>query len=190
MTQKPLDQTLVEKLRRLDDSINANENTSISARWQYGRSICVYHELRPFGEKKQLPKGVLKQLASELDVHLSDVSARMKFARMYDTEEKLSTVIESFRSWFAIKQHALSDTTRTSVPKKTPLQRALDLIRDIEPDTLTKADIPVMAAIVKVLGEFKDSIQAEEGTGVGVGFPAGLPAGVSVTAVVDAASAA
>jgi hypothetical protein len=59
MAHEPLDPTLVENLRRLDDSVNTQEDTSIRARWDYGRCIRVFYQLRPFGERKQLRKGVL-----------------------------------------------------------------------------------------------------------------------------------
>ena len=166
MTQE-LDPTLVETLRRLDHSINVNEDTSIRTRWEYGRRICSYYELKPFGAKKQLPQGVLATLAGELAVHPSEVSARMKCARMYDTEEKLSTVIERFRgedrlSWWAIKQHGLTDReARKPVTPKTPLQRASDLIENIEPENLDAGDLPLVAQLMETLRRLEANIRDE-----------------------------
>jgi hypothetical protein len=167
MTQE-LDTTLVASLRQLDTSINSGEDMSVRLRWDYARRILAYY-LPPDTERKQLPKGVLDQLAGELGVCRAEVGARMKFARMYDTDEKLSTVIESFplsgrgaASWSAIKQHALSDTTRTGVPKKTPFQRAFGPLDNVAPETLTSADLADIVAVFKVLKRHRDSILEQQ----------------------------
>jgi hypothetical protein len=152
-----MDPTLVADLRRLDDAVNADENHSIRARWEFGRRILAFY-LPPESTRKQLPKGVLDALSRELRVHRSEVGARMKFAKTYQTEQQLSTVIESFRSWSAIKQQALTDTTHTSTPKKTPYQRALALLDHVGPETLTPADLPDIVAVFKVLKGHRDSI--------------------------------
>src|SRR5258708_26255991 len=101
MAHEPLCPTLLADLRRLDDDINRNEDTSIRARWEYGRKILARYQ-PPESGRKQLPTGVLDAVATELGVCRAEVGARKKFAQVYDTEEKLSTVIESFTSWSAI----------------------------------------------------------------------------------------
>ena len=165
MTQKPLDPTLLDALRRLDESINASEDTAIRARWDYGHRVCRYYELKPYGEKNQLPKGVLELLASELGVCQSEVSARMKFARVYRTEDQLSTVIESSSSWHDIKQHKLSDPAKqTGTPRETqaPLQRAWHLLENIEPETLREADLPRIMEMIETLQRHAASVRTGE----------------------------
>ena len=130
-------------------------------RSHYGRCIRVFFELRPFGERKQLRKGVLDSLARELGIHRSEVGACMKFAMIYNTEEKLSTVIESYKSWSAIKQHALTDTTRPKARRKTPLRRAFDLIENIAPETLlVAADLSLIDTLIETLRKFATTIKS------------------------------
>ena len=152
-----MDPTLVADLRRLDDAVNADENRSIRTRWEFGRRILAFY-FPPEVTRKQLPKGVLDALSRELRVHRSEVGARMKFAKTYQTEQQLSTVIESFKSWSAIKQQALTDTTRAIGRPKTPLQRASDLIENIEPDTLLDTDCALIDTLISTLQRLRGNI--------------------------------
>jgi hypothetical protein len=62
--------------------------------------------------KKQLPPGMLDELARTVGVVRSELGARMRFAEKYSTEEELSTAVETFRTWTDIRQRGLTDTPR------------------------------------------------------------------------------
>src|SRR3954471_40612 len=92
-----VDPTLLDALTRLEDTISTNERTSIQTRWESGRRIIAFY-FPPESKRKALPKGALNEIARQLGVVRSEVGDRMKFFRMYYTEEKLSTVMERFKS--------------------------------------------------------------------------------------------
>ena len=57
---------------------------------------------------KQLPRGVLRQLTDEFKVSRAELGERMAFAAKF-TGDELSTIIETLRTWSAIRKHALRD---------------------------------------------------------------------------------
>ena len=146
--------TLLADLRRLDASINANEDNSIRDRWEYGRKILAFYLPEGCG-RKQLRKGELDTLARELGVHRSEVGARMKFAKVYQSEEQLSTVIESCPSWSAIKQRALSDPSRIKPVSRSTCARLAALVKNIDADTLTADDLTHISYSVGRLNELE-----------------------------------
>jgi hypothetical protein len=133
-----VDPILKADLTQLEETIRANETPAIRARWDYGRKILACY-LKP--GQKQLAKGLLEAIAEDLGVHRSEVSARLKCAKKYPTEAELSTAVESFKSWTAIKQQALTETPRSSGRQKTPLQRAFTLVKDIDPVNCDASDL-------------------------------------------------
>lgn len=95
------------ELRRLKDLVNKSEDDGLRARWASGH--CLLTERKG----KLLPRYALAIWAQHLGVHRSELSARMKFAEKYSTEEELSTFIESFKTWHAIRTQALIDKPRS-----------------------------------------------------------------------------
>jgi hypothetical protein len=137
-----IDQTLVADLKQLENRINTNEHEAIFARWDCGRRILKFYATG----RKQLANGLLDAIAAELGVCRAEVGARIKFARKFPKPDEVSTLVETYKSWSAIRQQALSDKHRASSNVETrPLQRAWALVRNIDPVTLDDRDLPLIA---------------------------------------------
>jgi hypothetical protein len=156
-----LDHTLLHDLKALEDTINAhqdiinaNERPSICARWESGRKILLLYPKN----KKQLRNGQLDEIAEALDVSRSEVGARIKFARKYP-ETELSTVIESYKSWSAIRQEALTEKKKAPAKEKSPLQQALNLVKRLEPGTLDADDLEVIKQLREMLAGLAEGIE-------------------------------
>jgi len=132
-------------LQKWEDQINLGDGSAIHARWESGRALV---RLR---KGKQLPKGTLALLAVDFGVNRSELTARMKFATKFNTEQELANALGSWRTWFAIKQYALTDKPRENQKKKkpaiSPLKRALELIENFEPATADDDDVFVLEVI-------------------------------------------
>jgi hypothetical protein len=155
-------EALLGDLKGLESSIQQDEESAIRARWDYGRRICEFYALKPYGENKQLPNGELEKLATALDVDRSEVNARMKFAKVYRTDDELSTVVESFRSWSAIKQHGLTDTSRVRPQPKTAFRRAFDIVQNIDARMLTADDVALIAPFLAKLAHLEQGTVVEQ----------------------------
>lgn len=149
-----IDATLLTELHRLENLISTNERESIEARWDSGRRILAFY---PSG-KKQLAKGVLDAIAKELRVHRSEVGARVKCAKKYPSKAELSTIIESSRSWSAIKQEALTDKPRSKQSKTTKIERAFRLVEDIDSAILDMRDLPTIETFIEHLQRLASAI--------------------------------
>jgi hypothetical protein len=128
-----------EKLRQIEATITSAEDCGLRARWEFGRYMLTLKT------GKQLPKGVIKQLADNLHVNRSELSARMKFAAKYSGHEQLSDVIRKFGSWYRIVHEALSDgrRPRTRIPVSTAAGRLMSFLEDFDAEKLApeQADV-------------------------------------------------
>jgi hypothetical protein len=97
-----------EEMQRIEEVIHKSDGDGVRARWESGRYMLALKK------GKQLPAGVLNELAEKLDVHRSELGARMKFATKCPTENELSMMIESYGTWSSIKKYGLTTTPRTS----------------------------------------------------------------------------
>lgn len=153
------------ELQQLEDAVRKSDGDGLRARWESGRCLL------PLKKGKQLPKGVLDELAKALGVVRSEINARMRFASKYSTETKLSTVIESFRTWSDIKKHAL--TTAPRAAKATPdtgtgeadtnharkdLQRAIETIDNIDGALLGEGDQGLLVALGEAVRRLRESV--------------------------------
>jgi len=100
-----------DKMWRLEKEIRKSDGGGLRARWESGKLMLSDRQ------GKRLPNGALARYAKLLKVHPSELTARMKFAEKFPTEEQLTTVISKFQSWFDIKQKALTDTPKAKKEK-------------------------------------------------------------------------
>ena len=98
------------ELGRLEDAIKAaikaGETGTVLARHASGAYMLTLKK------GKQLPPGVLAAHCAKYGVKKSELSARMKLAAKYPTPEEVSTVMETYPTWTAIKKYALPDKPR------------------------------------------------------------------------------
>jgi hypothetical protein len=119
------------ELKQIEKRIETRDAEGVPDRWESGRIL-----LRLRGGRKQLPHGLADQLVKSLGIHRSELTARMKFAEKFP-EEELTNVISQFKTWFAIKQQALTNKTRTTGPDQEraadrQAKKAFDLLESIE----------------------------------------------------------
>jgi DNA N-6-adenine-methyltransferase (Dam) len=93
-----LDQYLV-----LDQRIDGNERDAILGRWEFGRLLLAERDSHAAG--KQLPHGRIDELCKALGKSASELRYRIQFAEHYPTAEKVSTALETFGSWTAIRDY-------------------------------------------------------------------------------------
>lgn len=145
------------ELQLLEDAVRKSDGDGVRARWASGRYLLTLKN-----GKKQLPKGTLNNLANALGVARSELGARMTFAAKFPTEEKLSTGVESFPTWTAIRQHALINKRRVKVAK-TPyagkgLQHAIEIIENVDPATLGETEQLLLGALDEAVRRLKESL--------------------------------
>jgi len=139
-------------LRKWEDKINKGDGDAIRARWESGRRLVKLKKGR------QLPKKMLDLLAVHFHVHRSELTARIKFAGKFSTEDELAKVIGSYRTWFAIKQYALTDKPRPKKKKPNDLERVLAIVENIDSATLGEGDYELLGQIEAGIKRLKDGV--------------------------------
>lgn len=99
----------IARLVHLDQAVDAAEGEGLRARWEFGR------DLRDRRVGKQLPKGLLDEVAQATRKSPTELRYRMLFAEKFDTEAKVINAVDDFGSWHAIVNDALS-TKRELTP--------------------------------------------------------------------------
>lgn len=98
----------------LDRKVDEAEGSGIMARWEFGLAV-----LAERGDRKQLPKGRLDEIAKAIGKSREEVVKRAAFAYLYPTPEKVRNAITNFHSWFGIVTEGLTITPRLT-PAVTP----------------------------------------------------------------------
>jgi hypothetical protein len=144
------------ELEQLEEVIKKNDACSIRARWHSGNKLLALRK------GKQLPKKVLEILVHDFQVSRSELSARMKFATKFQSEAELSNVIESHRTWYPIKQHALTNKPREKKdkPAVSTLKRALELLEKFDPATADPDDVFMLDVLESCIRRWKESVAA------------------------------
>jgi len=119
----PLDTTLDADLRRIEDEVRAGDRASIEARWRFGRRL-----LRRKGDAKQLPNGLREAIIEEHGISRSELAYRLKFAEKYETKEEVSTVVDTYKSWTAIRENALYEKREIAQPSADLVDELSELL--------------------------------------------------------------
>lgn len=88
----------IERLVRIDQSIDENESTALRARWDFGQQMIAAR----VGAK--LPSGYLKQLVERTGKSRRELSYRAQFAEAFPTEDALCNALHNGASWFEVTQ--------------------------------------------------------------------------------------
>jgi hypothetical protein len=83
---------------RIEVRIAAAEGDGVRARWESGRELVA----RRVG--KQLPKGLLDQLAEATGTSARELRYRMAFAERYPTEDEVGTAVQTSKSWTELRR--------------------------------------------------------------------------------------
>lgn len=94
----------------LDAAVDRAEGEGILARWEFGREVLA----RRVG--KQLPKGLLDEIASAIGKSRQEVGRRALLAIRYPTLEEVSHAVRKFGSWHEIVEEGLTATPRIASP--------------------------------------------------------------------------
>jgi phage N-6-adenine-methyltransferase len=86
----------------LDKRVDGAEGEGLRARWEFGRLLLA----KRVG--KQLPKGLLDDIARETGKSRQELGYRMQFAEKFPTEEEVSNAVGKFGSWHGIVNEALA----------------------------------------------------------------------------------
>lgn len=112
-----------------DDAAEKGAAQAIRARWEFGRVLLARRE-----GAKQLPPGVLDEVAVVCNEKRPELGARMKLAELYPSDEELSHAVRKFPSWHQMRNRGLRmpgtprSTSTGAVIKAT---RALAKVRNI-----------------------------------------------------------
>jgi hypothetical protein len=162
-----------EIARKAEDELRHGESIGLLARWKSGQQMSTLKRGR-----KQLPPGVVKELAAALERDPSEVRARMKFAELYRTEEEVSHVVRELGSWHQIRKHGLKNrrqeadgtvtdaepvtetapTTTAESSYSHSLQRVLDFIENIDSAELTQRDLELLAQVANRTHRLQDAV--------------------------------
>lgn len=91
----------------LDHKVDEAEGNGILARWEFGLAV-----LAERGDRKQLPKGRLDEIAAAIGKSREEVVKRAAFAYLYPTPEQVRNAITNFGSWYRIVTEGLTQTPR------------------------------------------------------------------------------
>lgn len=140
-----------DAIRGHDDASKEHENSAVRWRWHSGRLLLSLRKGR------RLPNNTLELLAATFSVSRSDLNARMKLAAKFSTEEELSTVIESYRTWTAIKNQALTDRPRGKKKKEkvTGLQTVVAILDECDAAEFGSGDYALFPRIEAGLARLK-----------------------------------
>ncbi|MGH2513999.1 MAG: MT-A70 family methyltransferase [Candidatus Limnocylindrales bacterium] len=94
----------------LDRLVDQAEGDGIVARWEFGQEVLA----RRVG--KQLPKGLLNEIAEAIGKSHDEVNRRAAFAVLYPTRAELTHAVRNFRSWHEIVSNGLTVTPRLTPP--------------------------------------------------------------------------
>lgn len=97
MTAQPVADLSVERLVRIDQSIDAHETDGLRARWEFGRLMLAERDKN--GGKK-LPPGYLTALCERTGKSRTELTYRAQFAEKYPTEDSLLNALSNGASWF------------------------------------------------------------------------------------------
>lgn len=97
---QPADIVLAE-LMEIDSRVDGAEHDGIFARWEFGRALLKERETHG---GKQLPHGRLDEVCAATGKSRPEHQFRMQFAAKYPTHEEVSTAVDTFRSWTAIRE--------------------------------------------------------------------------------------
>jgi hypothetical protein len=164
-------QVWTSELERLEDAVRRSDKDGVRARWESGRHLLTLRG------GKRYRRGELAALSKGLGVHRSELTARVKFATKFSTDEALTNVISQFGTWFAIKQQALTDTPREQAPTESEpedeettnspgehqtgsrsLQRVLTMVENLDPATFGEDDDDVLALIAERIERLREAI--------------------------------
>jgi phage N-6-adenine-methyltransferase len=104
VSAEPVADLGLARLVHLDKDVDAAEGEGLRARWEFGRELLA----RRVG--KQLPSGVLDEIASATGKPRSELQHRMRFAEKYATAAEVSTAVDTLKSWTEVRD-GLYETT-------------------------------------------------------------------------------
>lgn len=87
-----------ERLVHIDQRIDAYEGDALRDRWEFGQLMIEARD-----GMGRLPNGYMTALVGRTGKSRSELGYRVQFAERYPTEAELSTAVDSFRSWFDIR---------------------------------------------------------------------------------------
>lgn len=95
----------------LDHRVDEAEGNGIMARWEFGIAV-----LEERGDRKQLPKGRLDEIAAVIGKSRTEVVCRAAFAYLYPTPGQVINAVDNFKSWHGIVNEGLTVTPRLAAP--------------------------------------------------------------------------
>lgn len=156
----PLDTPLGADLRQLEAKIAGSETTGLEARWEFGR-----HLLRQ-RDGKQLAKGLLNAIVTEIGIGRREIGYRLKFAEAFPSKDKLCNALQSCSSWREVIK-AMPKSPRkpkdVASPYLSRLTRARKLlVEDIyeHREDLTEDELREIELILDAIAEIKEAMEA------------------------------
>lgn len=90
----------IERLVRIDQSIDANESTALRARWDFGQQMLAARD-----GAGRLPNGYLAQLVERTGKSRTELKYRAIFATRYPSEAELVNALTLSPSWFEVTKN-------------------------------------------------------------------------------------
>lgn len=103
------------RLTRIEERITGAEGDGLRARWEFGHELLAARD-----GKGRLPNGYLTAVVDATGTSRRELSYRIKFAETFPTEDELCTAVQSFRSWWDIREKALASTVTTDLTTVEP----------------------------------------------------------------------
>lgn len=106
----------IERLVRIDQSIDENESSALRARWEFGKQMLAARD-----GKGRLPNGYLAELVERTGKSRDELSKRARFAERYPTESEMYNAVLQFGSWHQIANNLKAEKDAAdNVPVEPP----------------------------------------------------------------------
>jgi hypothetical protein len=105
-----------KRISGAEDDAAERTKDSLRDRWEFGKLMLTKRK------GKQLPNGLLDELATATGKSRSELQYRMRFAERYPTEDEVWNVFHTYKTWLSII-HSLPKPPSEDAPPKQPPTR-------------------------------------------------------------------
>lgn len=102
-----------KRIDTAEDRANDDVRESIRDRWEFGKLMLAERK------GKQLPNGILDQLAEATGKSRAELKFRAQFAERYPTEDEVARAIATFKSWTQVKKSLRKQSSRAKAKPAT-----------------------------------------------------------------------
>lgn len=146
-------------LKKMEARVTSAEGDGLRARWEFGKELLLQRK------GKQLPAGLLDNVAAAVGVSRRELQARVKFAEKFPAEPALRDAITQWPTWVQMTHEGIPTHREAPKPKasaaRLAMRHAAALMADVHAVDLEDADLRAIDTLIAELTRIKAE---QEGT--------------------------